>query len=196
MNKKPETAAEWHEFKLSQIARRQTLADQRDQAEADATGVALEAALGDPIAADTQQKAMQRAALAGAELRQIDAVIAAAAQEEQEAERRERREARQALAPAAEALIERAEAAHGSLLYLMTGVVEKVAEIHAIEGEASTIASQGGSRHRFTVPRDHGWVSQMLNDLLRDKQPSQMVEARQLSAIRQLAEALAGEEAV
>jgi hypothetical protein len=75
-------------------------------------------------------------------------------------------------------------------------VVSAAQTLHQIEGEASTIASQGGSRHRFTVPRDHGWVAQMLTDLLRDKQPSAMVEGRQLSAIRQLAEALAGEEAV
>lgn len=196
MNKKPETAAEWREFKLSQIARRQTLADQKDQAEADATGVALEAALGDSIAADTQQKAMQRAALAGAELRQIDAVIAAAALEEQEAERRERQEARQALAPSVKALGERADAAHGSLLYLMTGVVEKVAEIHTIEGETAAIASQVGSRHRFTIPRDSAWVAQMLADLLRDKQPSLMPRDRQQAAIRQLAEALASGEDV
>lgn len=88
--KKPETSAQWNEFKLSQIARRQTMADQQTQAEDDATGVALEAALGDKTAAAAQQKAMQRAALAGAELRQIDAVIAQADREGQEAERRER----------------------------------------------------------------------------------------------------------
>lgn len=88
--KKPQTAAEWHEFTLSQTARRQTLAAQQAQAEADATGVALEAALGDKTAAAAQQKAMQCAALAGAELRQIDAVIAQADREEQAAATRER----------------------------------------------------------------------------------------------------------
>lgn len=196
MNKKPETAAEWREFKLSQIARRQTLADQKDQAEADATGVALEAALGDPIAADTQQKAMQRAERAGAELRQIDAVIAQADREEQAAATRERQAARMALVPEVEALGERAEAAHGSLLFALTGVVAAVAEIHAIEGEASSVASRGGTRHRHTAPRDSAWVGQMLTDLLRDKVPSQMVGDRQLSALRQLGEALAGEDVV
>ncbi|KFN18460.1 hypothetical protein [Aeromonas bestiarum] len=196
MNKKPETAAEWREFTLSQTARRQTLANQKDQAEADATGVALEAALGDPIAADTQQKAMQRAALAGAELRQIDAVIAAAEQEEQAAATRERQAARTALVPEVEALGERAEAAYSRLLAGLVEVVEAVADLHAVEGEASALASQGGLRHRFTVPRDSAWVGQMLNDLMRGASQSDMVAERQQSAIRQLAEALASGEDV
>lgn len=110
-----------------------------------------------------------------------------------EAERRERQEAQQALAPEAEKLVERVEKAHSDLLAGLVSVVSAAQTLHQIEGEASTIASQGGSRHRFTVPRDHSWITQMLTDLLREKQPSAMVEGRQLSAIRQLAEALASE---
>lgn len=195
MTKKPETAAEWGEFKFSQIARRQSLVDQKAQAEADAVGVALEAALGDPVAAAAEQKAVQRVVAVSAELGQIDAVIAQAEREELAAATRERQAARQALVPEVVALGERAEAAHGSLLFALTGVVAAVAEIHAIEGEASSVASRGGTRHRHTAPRDSAWVGQMLTDLLRDKVPSQMVGDRQLSALRQLGEVLASGEA-
>ncbi|MDX7777917.1 hypothetical protein SJR98_07470 [Aeromonas hydrophila] len=110
-----------------------------------------------------------------------------------DAERLERQTARQALVPEAKKLGDRAEVAYGQLLYLMTGVVEKVQELHEIEGEASSVASLGGCRHRHTLPRDHNWVGLMLSDLLRGASPTHMVGERQQSAISQLVEALAGD---
>lgn len=109
-----------------------------------------------------------------------------------EAERRERQEARKALAPEAEKLVERVEKAHSDVAAAMNMLAAAVRAAHEVESEASRIASQGGTRHRYTLQRDHGWVLDAVKNTLSGRAVTTMPRDRQLSAISQLVEALAG----
>lgn len=148
---------------------------------------------GDAKRSDAHQSALAKAQQ---DLKANHDVIAAIEKELAEAERRERQEARQALAPEAEKLVERVEKAHSDVAAAMNMLAAAVRAAHEVESEASRIASQGGTRHRYTLQRDHGWVLDAVKNTLSGRAVTTMPRDRQLSATRQLAESLAGEEAV